>query len=207
MGDMVHAGFATDLAKTIGHWCLNGLGNIKIHSRHGTLLPEQRQELAKLAVEEGAEFVVFIDDDMRFPMDLLQRLVGHDEQFVAANCSKRRRPIGPTAISGDTFVQPSRDKTGLERVDAVGFGVCAIRADVFSAIEYPWFALPWLRQQQRFQGEDLFFMARLHAADIPIYIDHDLSWDVRHCGVYEYGMEDVLAEKELALAGAWEGKG
>lgn len=204
-GDNVNAGFAKDLAAAVGHWCLQGNGEISLHTRRGTLLAEQRQELSRIAVEDGAEFVIFIDDDMRFPPDTFTQLVSHNEKFVAANCSKRRRPIGPTAHKAGEFVYPDPDKHGLEVVDAVGFGVACIRADVFKEIEWPWFALPWLTRNNRFQGEDLFFCARLHHAGIPVHIDHDLSWHIRHCGIYEWGMDDVLAERQLALAGEWDG--
>ena len=67
-----------------------------------------------------------------------------------------------------------------------------IHASVFKGIAYPWFDTPWIEENEKHIGEDTFFCVRCKEAGIPIYVDHDLSWEVRHIGEHEFGMEDLL---------------
>ena len=181
-----------------------------MHYRQGTILAEQRNELLKLAVEEGSDFAIFLDTDMRFPKDVISRLVDHDLPVVGANCAKRRRPISATARIEDPdnpneliAVWPDRSVKGLQRVAMVGTAVMAIRVKDLLTVQWPWFQQPWMDDRQRFVGEDLFFCGRLKQAEVALYIDHDLSWEVKHVGKYEYGMDDVLAERAMAEEGMW----
>jgi len=187
---------------------------IVLARNQSSILSESRQNISKSAVEAGADWVLFVDSDMRFPKYTIERLIAHDVDVVSVNCSKRKRPVGPTArkknghISGESqSIWPDKDVHGLEQVETVGFGVILIRASVFKRLGWPWFCQPWVENVQRWVGEDIYFCGRCQEAGIPIYIDHDLSWEVRHIGDYEFGMQDVLAEKALGEAGAWEEAG
>jgi len=194
---LVEAGFAFDLAKAVGWHGINHPEDvIHLTSMSGSILSAQRQGMMKEAIENGADFVIQIDSDMRFPPQTFAQLVGHDEPFVAANCSKRRLPLGPTAFRvGDGElepVMPNPEVNGLEEVYVVGFGVACIRKDVFLQIAWPWVDNPWLDQEQHHMGEDTFFCKRLRDAEIPVLIDHGLSWHIRHCGTVGFGMPDLL---------------
>ena len=60
-------------------------------------LAESRNRLVKDLLERGCDYIIFIDSDMRFPQTLYNDLMLHDLPVVAANCSKRRRPVSATA--------------------------------------------------------------------------------------------------------------
>ena len=198
-GAMSHTFFAMDFAAMIGWTCKHTDIEPEIHYRLGTILPEQRQVLCQQAVESGAEFVVMIDSDMRFPNDLLKRLTEHDEYFVGTNVSTRRLPL-----SVNTYVYnekggppkpaiPEHGLMGLEQVMTTGFGIVCIKAEVFSRIAFPWFQIPFIHDTGRYVGEDTYFCSRLKDAGIPIHVDHGLSWEIKHVGTYEYELEDVMA--------------
>lgn len=185
---------------------------VTLNHHGGTILSEARQKAAKELIEHGCDWIMFVDSDMGFPKDTIQRMLAHDVDVVAANCSKRRRPIGPTARrkshwTGDESeaVFPDPEVRGLERVETVGTGMMMIKSEVFARIEWPWFSQPWVEEAQKWVGEDVFFCGRLHEADIPLFIDHDLSWQIDHVGTYNYSMKDVLHERQLHESGAWEG--
>lgn len=202
--------FTHDLVCAVGYHMGTFDDEISLHSHQGALIAESRNVLARRAVENGDDYIVFLDTDMRFPQHIFKTLLDHELPVVAANCAKRRRPISPTArkVNDETgeadAVYPDKEKTGIERIDVVGTAVMAIQTDVMMQLEFPWFDTPWDDNEQRFVGEDLFFCHQLRHAGIPLYLDHDLSWEIGHIGSYTYRMDDVIGEKKLAEQGAWD---
>jgi hypothetical protein len=186
--------------------------DITVSINQSAFLAESRNLLVKGLIEQGVDYVIFLDTDMRFPRTLYNDLLKHDLSVVAANCAKRRRPISATARKENPedptkldIVWPDPAKReGIEQIHVVGTAVMAIKTDVFFQIEYPWFHTPWHTEDQRFIGEDIYFCAQLGRAGVPIYIDHGVSWGVGHIGSYTYEMKDVLAEREMARAGMWD---
>lgn len=213
-GDMMHTKTALDLTRAAGY-ASEVMGMHVILNHHaGSVLAEARQECIKRAIEAGAEWIFSVDSDMRFPVNAIEGMMAHDLPVVAANCAKRKRPIGPTARRRNAALHEDRESeavfpdenvTGVEQVETVGFGVILIKAEVFKQIEWPWFIQPWHDHAQRHVGEDIAFCMRCREAGIPIYIDHDLSWAVKHIGTHEFSMHDVLQERALAAAGKWVG--
>ncbi len=209
--DKVDAEFAHDLAIAVGYHAATSEDALNIHYRQGTLLAEQRNELCKTALESGATHIIFIDTDQRFPKDTFERLMAHDVDIAGANIAKRRRPISATArreVPGDAnkleAIFPDKEVRGLERCHVLGTGVLCIQAQALMRVPYPWFAMPWLEEEQRFVGEDLYFMGLCRQAGVRVYVDQDISWEIGHIGTYVYEMKDVLAEKAMADAGAWD---
>jgi len=172
----------------------------------GTLLVSQRHELVDMAQKEGATHILWLDSDMRFPADLFSRLLDRDMDVVAANCPKRRMPIGPTAGNFDVetrrkvdvFTRP--ESTGLEQVDMVGTGVMLCRMSVFDQIPKPYFATPWVAEANSYQGEDVYFCKLLKDAGIPVFIDHDVSKEIGHIGNFEYRHNHVWAVADIKEA-------
>ena len=211
--DQVDAWFTHDLCRAMAHHAFAFPDdNLTLSMHQSAFLAEARNVLVKELIEAGADFVVFLDSDMRFPPTLLNDLCSHDLPVVAANCAKRRRPISATARKENPddpskldAVWPDPDKReGIEKIAVVGTAVMAVKAEVFFEIAFPWFNTPWHPEDQRFVGEDLFFCAQLKTAGIGLYIDHGVSWQVGHIGQYEYRMQDVLGERALAERGYWD---
>lgn len=213
-GDMMHTETALSLSSAV-NFASEGCGyRIMVNHHRGSVLAEARQTCIKKAIECGADWIFSVDSDMRFPRDIIPRMIEWGEPVVAANCAKRMRPIGPTARRRNAAfhadrrsepVWPDPNVHGLEQVETVGFGAIMIRADVFKQLEWPWFQQPWHDDAQWHTGEDIFFCARCAEAGIPIYVDHGLSWQIQHLGTWGYSLHDVLAERQLAEAGQWDG--
>ena len=142
----------------------------------GALVPNQRISLVREARRRGGSHVLFLDSDMRFPQNILGRLLRHNEFIVACNCIDKRTglPVLQTADDGAVYI---------------GLAVMLIDLSVFDRIKEPWFALPWDPSQNRLVGEDMFFCRKAHEAGYKIVIDHELSKEVRHIGQGEFGME------------------
>lgn len=130
-----------------------------------------RNKLAKIAIEEGMEWLLFIDDDHAFKHDLLLKLLKHDVPIVGSLYLQRMLPFSPVAYShkdDDDFYMPidltELPEDGLVEVAAVGTGGMLVRTEVFRELEYPWF-------EHGRASEDLIFCDRAREAGFPIYCD------------------------------------
>jgi hypothetical protein len=160
---------------------------IKLFNHRGSLLPTQRTEMVREALASGCTHVLFLDDDMAFPMESIIRLLAHDVPVVAANCVTKCLPPSPTARYEDGGIcYTTQASEGLERVAVVGTGVMLVKAEVFETLQEPWFTIGWNELSRKYTGEDWFFCQRLQGLGIPVFIDHDLSKEVRHCGGLDY---------------------
>jgi hypothetical protein len=196
--DTVMTGFAFDLAKLCAYEgvtrCAKG-GSLMIYQVPGTLIFNQRERLAEEALKDGADAILWVDSDMRFPKDALEILLSRDLPIVGVNATTRRFPVKPTALdidpeTNDLVKVDSKGKTGLEQVMGVGFGMILIKKEVFEAAQKPWF---WFEQTDKggIIGEDIYFCAKAFEAGYKAVIDHDLSMHIRHIGTYEYGWDDA----------------
>lgn len=153
----------------------------------GTYLSNLRTKLARTALQNGASHILFIDSDMRFPDSTIDRLVKADKDIIGANCVSRTQGT-TTARIDEQFVQ-SKGKTGLEQVDFLGMGVTLIKAEVFKKLDEPWFAMPWNMAEKEHVGEDIYFCKMARDAGFEVWVDHDLSKEVKHTGQKEWGIE------------------
>lgn len=176
-----HSGFTFDLVALV-----QANPDTQFFVSQGTLLCNQRTTLVREALQAGASHVLFIDSDMRFPKDTVERLLAHDKDIIGANCIQRRTDVElPTAQKEGGMLFSSRNMKGIDEMDYLGFGVTLIKRAVFEKVSEPWFATPY--DGTKFVGEDIFFCTKAKEAGFRVWVDHDLSQDVKHCGLKEYG--------------------
>jgi GT2 family glycosyltransferase len=191
--ETVHASWALDLAQLMACAMVDG-HEMGIFNCEGTLICDQRTTLAKRAVDSGADYILWLDTDMRFPKDSLQRLLAHNKPIVAANYVTRYLPPAPTARDyrdDQWFKVPTyKDSTGLQQVTAAGFGVMLTATKVFKAMEYPWFHIGYAKKNDTTIGEDVYLCTQAAEKGFPTFIDHDLSHQVRHIGCVEFCHEN-----------------
>jgi|DEB0MinimDraft_3_1074331.scaffolds.fasta_scaffold00150_4 hypothetical protein len=204
--DEVMSGFCFDLARLVGYEAKRGQNEIQLLQMPGTLIFTQREKLAQEALEWGADQVLWIDSDQRFPADTLEILQARQVPICGVNATTRREPILPTALNlkieremlngkpGEPkqvwHKVESRGKKGVEQVTAVGFAVTLVNREVFEKIPRPWFDVIWT-DHGNVIGEDVTFCVRCMENDIPVYVDHELSMHIGHIGVKTFGWDDV----------------
>jgi GT2 family glycosyltransferase len=156
----------------------------------GIYIADLRNKAVKAAQAAGASHLLFLDSDMRFPEDTLDRLLAHNLDIVAANYVQRTMSEWCVARIDGVPVQ-SQGRTGLEAVDTTGTGVMLITMSVFDDMPQPWFDTP----NFPFTGEDVYFCQQARSGGYDVWIDHDLSQDVRHQGSVELSVQQqpVLA--------------
>lgn len=197
--------FAYDLAQLVGFTGArlgqNGIGFVQLIMSTGTLIAPQRIDLVDKAMEKGVTHILFIDSDMRFPKNALEHLVTCDKDIVGANYPRRAHPVTPTAykrVTPNELLYTYEDSTGLEEADALGFGLVLVRADVFRKMPRPWFEIPYVPEEDGFQGEDVTFCQRARLSGYQIFVDHDLSRYIEHIGQIEFNWLHALDTLEVA---------
>ena len=197
--DQVHAWFSYSLALAIGYiGKQHPYVDLNLLLNNGTVLSTQRMELAKLALLGGADWTIWFDTDMRFPVNTIERLLAHNKPIVMAGYPTRKPPaIEPTQYADDETtirVYTEKDSTGLQEIASGGFGCVAVHRSVFEAMPPPWFHIPWHEDEMKFEcGEDIYFCRKARESGFKIYLDHDLSKEIAHIGQYEFTYREALA--------------
>ena len=188
--DHVHTEFAVSLAQMILHTAGNGaelLSHLSIQTYGCSIIPHARHVLAQHAVESGVTHTLWIDSDMQFPQDMLLRFARHDEKLIGINAMMRRPPYLNCAQAQPGMpLLITEESRGLEKVHRTGFGVMWVATEVFRSISMPWFDLVYQPQLHQFRGEDYVFCEKARAAGYEVYVDLDISREVKHLGSYGF---------------------
>ena len=172
--------------------------DLSVYTSQGTLIFDQRNSLVRTAVEEKCDYILFIDADMRFPKNTLERLLSHNKDIIGVNATTRMMPPKPTArniqINEDGSVDWlevfSNKEKGIGKVDAIGCGVMLIKTSCLKDIPQPYFYFEQLLKG-KLLGEDIYFCIKAKDAGIDTWVDHDLSMEIGHVGSYTYGWDDI----------------
>ena len=199
--DMVHTGFMTSL---IG---LNRVGEIQLSIVTQSLIYDARNELAIKAIQGGCDRILWIDSDMRFAPDTLERLSADMDatgcDAVAGLFFKRTLPTEPVIYSRLDYypdapqserikIETAKDypKDTLFQVGGFGFGcvltTTQIVKDVWDKCKIPPF-LPELGM-----GEDMSFCWRVSQIGGKMYCDSAVK--VGHIGQIEFNERTWLAQ-------------
>lgn len=142
--DMVSAQFAHSLATLTSYGVEDT--QISIWFNLGSLIYTSRNEIAKRALTEGADLVMWFDSDMIFNPDTMIRMLkhiddGHD--IVTGIYYRRTIPFTPVVFS-KMDIDEKEQKSFYEEYDeipgepfevaACGFGCVLMRTEIFTAV-------------------------------------------------------------------------
>ena len=175
--DQVPARFAASLAM------LQRGENTEVAFQIGSLVYMARNDLSKLAIKKGADFVLWLDSDMVFSPDTLQQLMedykAKKGDIISGLYFRRVPPFSPVLFSdcevtaeGPFFTEPKEIPEEIFEVAACGFGCVLmptdVLIDVFGKFEDAFGPL------QGF-GEDLSFCWRARQCGYRIVCDPAVS--------------------------------
>lgn len=158
---------------------------IKYQFEVGGEVGESRNRLAEYAIKIGAEYLLFIDDDVIIPPNCYNKLIywaneGYD--VVSGVYYSKQIPPQPLIYRGRGNGYLSKWKVGdiIKDADGVGMGLILIKTDVFKKISKPWFfsvvgekdkkANTWVSMD-----ESLYFCDKLKEANIKILVDTSIQ--------------------------------
>jgi hypothetical protein len=202
--------FAMALANMVGFTIhvLGDMVDITTHCVVGTYVHKAREQLLHEVMEMGAHYMLWLDSDHHFPKDALVRLLQHDKPIVGINYSIRGVPPRYVAIkrasidNDDPALCPTRaDSTGLESVEAIGFGMVLMKMVVADSLpkDEPKFFFHYDWAEKIHVGEDVYFCRMARKAGWEVLVDHDLSKECTHVGQMEYRLDHVWGMEEEGI--------
>lgn len=157
---------------------------VDISMELGCNLVANRVRIANYAVKNVFTHLLFVDSDMFFAPDTLERLLAHDKDIVGVAYHKRSLPLETTVKmhnpSGDDLDLPD----GLFIARALGTGLLLINTSVFMDIKRPWFTIEYTEDGQAKTSEDVWFCKQAQKAGYEVWCDPTIP--VGHIGDYLY---------------------
>src|SRR3990167_5116610 len=98
--------------------------------RQGGDIVSARTFCVQDAIAKHATHIFFVDSDMNFPPDTLERLLKHDKEIVTVEYSRRQLPP-----SGVTHPLTERSETEIYKAVRIGAGCLLIKLSVFDKID------------------------------------------------------------------------
>lgn len=174
----------------------------------GSLVYDSRNMLTAKALMNKYDRVLWIDSDMVFEADTLEKLSGDMDRegldFVSALCFKRKAPTAPCVYSdirygpdGDGVIQAAADtmkdypEDALFECAGAGFGLVLVSTKLLGTI--------WEKHGPPFDpmpqmGEDLAFCYRARQEGYKLYCDSRVK--TGHVGKRIYSEDDYKKQKD-----------
>lgn len=141
-------------------------------------IPFAREMLASKALEFNCDYLFSVDDDMMAPYDLFYSLVKHDADIVAPLAFTRNPPHRAVMFATTEGYDPvvgkpyfinksihNYPRNRLVECDAVGFGACLIKTEIFKKMAQPWF------MGSQGTGEDIHFCLAAKKLGFRVFMD------------------------------------
>ena len=169
--------------------------NPTVYLKQNSLVYDSRNLLSLYAIENKFDNVMWLDSDMTFPPDILDRLESYNMPMVTGLYVKRHKNITPVIY--ETLAEPTRQDDGrltaniepyvnyprnaFFPVAGCGFGCVLTSTSLLKEVwdhfgpafaPYPW------------AGEDLSFCYRVNQLGHQIYCDSSISCG--HIGTFTY---------------------
>lgn len=190
--DQVSTGYAISLANLSAKLTKRNY-NFEFIFCLGSVISQLRHELVTIALKKEVEWIMWIDSDMHFPNNIVERLLSHNKPIVAATYSTRYKPLRNVAFIDSDNYDLRLDKTsGIHKVWAVGMGCMLTHISVFKSIPKPWFNHQWDSKTNSFIGEDIYFCNLAQNNGFDIYVDVDLSQEIGHYGNKLFLLRETL---------------
>ena len=163
-----------------------------------TILHKVRADLVNVALTiPGWDCALFVDNDMAFPKDALERLLVEEKAVVGVQYIMRSEPYRVTAWA-DVDGKPVQMNTpywreGTHEVAAVGMGLTLIGREVFEKTPQPWFDFG------EYPGEDIHFCMKAREAGFKVWLNCDM--EIGHVGKHKYTLHSL--DRNANSAQAW----
>lgn len=188
-------------ARQIGVQTVSCIQNLMLPTIYvaDSLVYDARNELVNHAIQSNAKYLLFVDSDMLFDKEGVQKLVDRDVDVCTGLYVERNGEEHRPTVYSDLDIRTKEHEaykihcTEIEpffKVKGCGMGFCLIKTEVFKKI---------IRKYgDCFQpvcglGEDLSFCWKCEQLDIDIWCDS--TFEIGHIGEYVYTIKDWVKEK------------
>lgn len=155
-----------------------------IGTKESSILHYNREHLAKQAMENECSHILFIDSDMYFEADAVERLLARNKDIIGVPYNARKHPLITTIkIHAEDGIIEEYDGE-LLKCAAVGMGFMLIKTEVLKNMNQPWFFWETNDKGEVVMGEDSWFCRKARQAGYDIWCD--MSIKIGHIGDYIY---------------------
>ena len=188
--EQVYADFAECLVNVVQHNQRCGI-HTNVSFLAGSYISQARRELAHQFMEGKNEWAFWIDGDMKFPIDAIERMMSREKKIIGCNYRRRRYPRTTfTAANGNLMnlieVQTTDSSPELEKVNYIPGGMMLVHRSVYDTVARPYYAVQFNPRFNLEIGEDLYFCEKASTMGFELWIDHAVSRDVSHVGAFSY---------------------
>ncbi len=134
-----------------------------------------RNMIIEAAIQHDCTHILFLDDDMAYPADTLNKLLAHNKDAVTGLYLSRAYPHQPLIFDDfddegkALFSYLTETTPPLKKVVAAGFGCVLIKVEALKQMEKPWVRLGELDAQE--WCDDIGFWWRYYKAGLKLYCD------------------------------------
>ena len=148
--------------------------------QRGNFVSENRNKIVEDALKTEAEWIFFLDDDLLFEPNCLNKLLERNVDAVVGLSLRRSVPFFPLAYRGQkedgrcTPITLTSETSGLIEIDAATAGGLLIRRNVFEKMQEPYFKMAQIPGSDA--GEDLWFCMNMRKAGFKLWLDTDVRF-------------------------------
>jgi hypothetical protein len=139
------------------------------------VISDNRNKITEQALERGADWVLYLDDDHILQPHTLLDLLATGKDCISALYTQRQQPFNPvlmdTELPNGTFTwkQLSSTESGIISVGAAGAGCLLVRRAVLEALQPPYWTIGQICPTS--WGDDLHFCSRVRKAGFEVHCD------------------------------------
>lgn len=198
--DMVHADFSYALSMMLLYSVAQARLWVGLQNTRCSTIDHGRCVALEGMKESNASHILFLDSDMVFPHQTLERLLSHNVDVVGASYCTRKPPYSMTHLNMtdlSSAIPEFSDTSPLTEVHSLGAGCLLIASHVIEAMSPPHFQNLW-PNPTTMQGEDRTFCIRARKAGFKVWCDWPLSMQCGHVGTFIYSAQhaNTVVEKQ-----------
>jgi len=147
----------------------NGEDTLNILVQNAGPIDFMRERLVESAIKQNSDLILFLDTDMDFPPDIINKMVGHFRTYenieaVTGIYTWKNPPFMPHVYpklteNGKFTIGALFPLDKLFDVEGAGLGCAMLKTDLFKKTPQPWFKME-LGDKGITMGEDLFFFKK-----------------------------------------------
>ena len=146
---------------------------------------ENRNLCVAKALQQGCDYILFSDDDMEYPEDLLETLLSRGKDIIGVLYSVRHLPRAFVIEYDSALDNDEKAAASVEpfKCNAIGTGFLLVKADVFRKIPQPHFGYKWNDNGSVKMSTDWFMLEKARNAGYEVWCEPII---IKHYGEYGY---------------------
>ena len=135
-----------------------------------------RNNICKIAIAHGYDYVLMVDSDTIIPPDTLDLMLDPPVEVCLGVCPRKNTKEGKTAmikLGSDNYSNNylySELPEERVRVKGGGFACALVKTSVFSQLDYPWFQYVTNEDYSTF-SEDFYFCQHANLYGVDVWMD------------------------------------